>query len=248
MSLDARRTRSRPNLSRARILTEAARIFNRLGYYGATLDDVARALGATKAALYYYVANKEELLFQCCRVPIEIGLEGIRRAQEQAEAPDEQLRLALVSYIDGMTDQLRGSVVLLEEGALSPEHYREVKAGRDEYERQLRGIIARGIAQEVFVPCDARLVGFALFGAMNWIPTWYDPAGRRPRPRGRRPLPRLPGPRPPGRARARAPWGGTLNFEPTAEQVQLRQAAREFMRRECPPEVVHRALPERRRS
>src|SRR3990170_1801428 len=154
MSLDARRTRSRPNLSRARILTEAARIFNRLGYYGATLDDVARALGATKAALYYYVANKEELLFQCCRVPIEIGLEG-------------------------MTDQLRGSVVLLEEGALSPEHYREVKAGRDEYERQLRGIIARGIAQEVFVPCDARLVGFALFGAMNWIPTWYDPAGRR---------------------------------------------------------------------
>jgi len=27
------------------------------------------------------------------------------RAQEQAEAPDEQLRLALVSYIDGMTDQ-----------------------------------------------------------------------------------------------------------------------------------------------
>src|SRR3989338_1078488 len=177
MSLDARRTRSRPNLSRARILTEAARIFNRLGYYGATLDDVARALGATKAALYYYVANKEELLFQCCRVPIEIGLEGIRRAQEQA--PDEQLRLALVSYIDGMTDQLRGSVVLLEEGALSPEHYREVKAGRDEYERQLRGIIARGIAQEVFVPCDARLVGFALFGAMNWTPTWYAPAGRR---------------------------------------------------------------------
>ena len=179
METSERRPRTRAHLSRERILAEAARIFNRLGYYGATLDDVARALGATKAALYYYVANKEELLFQCCRVPIEIGLEGIRRAQEQAEAPDEQLRLALVSYIDGMTDQLRGSVVLLEEGALSPEHYREVKAGRDEYERQLRGIIARGIAQEVFVPCDARLVGFALFGAMNWIPTWYDPAGRR---------------------------------------------------------------------
>src|SRR3970040_2535165 len=92
METSERRTRTRANLSRERILAEAARIFTRLGYHGATLDDVARALGVTKAALYYYVANKEELLFQCCKVPIAIGLEGIRRAQAEAAAPDEQLR------------------------------------------------------------------------------------------------------------------------------------------------------------
>lgn len=179
MDAPERRTRTRANLSRARILAEAARIFNRLGYHGATLDDVARALGVTKAALYYHVANKEELLFQCCRVPIEIGLEGIRKAVAQAGAPDEQLRLALACYIEGMTDQLRGSVVILEEGTLSPAHYRWVRDGRDEYERELRGIIARGIAAEVFVPCDPRVVGFAILGAMNWIPKWYDPDGSR---------------------------------------------------------------------
>ncbi|MBI4270938.1 MAG: TetR/AcrR family transcriptional regulator [Candidatus Rokubacteria bacterium] len=173
------RTRARPGLSRERILAEAARIFNRLGYHGATLDDVARALGVTKAALYYYVANKEELLFQCCKVPIAIGLEGIRRAQAEAAAPDEQLRRALAAYIEGITDQLRGSVVILEEGTLSAERYREVKAERDEYERQLRGIIARGVADGAFVPCDLRLVGFALLGAMNWIPKWYRPDGPR---------------------------------------------------------------------
>ena len=169
----------RANLSRERILAEAARIFNRLGYHGATLDDVARALGVTKAALYYHVANKEELLFQCCRVPIEIGLEGIRDALAQASAPDEQLRLALARYIEGMTDQLRGSVVILEEDTLSPAHYRWVKERRDEYERELRGVIERGIAEEVFVPCDPRVVGFAILGAMNWIPKWYHHDGTR---------------------------------------------------------------------
>ncbi len=171
--------RARASLSRERILAEAARVFNRLGYHGTTLDDIARALGVTKAALYYYVRSKEELLFQCCRVPIQMGLDGIRRAQAEVSAPDEQLRLALASYIEGMTDQFSGSVVLLEEGALCPEHQREVIAGRDEYERQLRGIIERGIAGGVFVPCDPRLVGFAILGAMNWIPRWYSPEGER---------------------------------------------------------------------
>ena len=42
---------ARGSLTRERILAEAARIFNRRGYHGTTLDDVARALGVTKAAL-----------------------------------------------------------------------------------------------------------------------------------------------------------------------------------------------------
>jgi TetR/AcrR family transcriptional regulator len=173
------RTRPRPNLTPARILAEAARIFNRLGYHGTALDDVAQALGVTKAALYYHVQSKEELLFQCCKVPVEIGLEGIRRARILARAPDEQLRLALACYIEGMTDQLRGSVVILEEGTLSAAHYREVQAGRDAYERELREIIGRGIAEEVFEPCDPRVIGFAILGAMNWIPKWFRPEGDR---------------------------------------------------------------------
>jgi TetR/AcrR family transcriptional regulator len=173
------RTRPRPNLTPARILAEAARIFNRLGYHGTALDDVARALGVTKAALYYHVESKEELLFQCCKLPVEIGLEGIRRARMQARAPDEQLRLALACYIEGMTDRLRGSVVILEEGALSAAHDREVKAGRDAYERQLREVIARGVVEGVFEPCDPRVIGFAILGAMNWIPRWFRPEGDR---------------------------------------------------------------------
>ncbi|MDP2625660.1 MAG: TetR/AcrR family transcriptional regulator, partial [Candidatus Rokubacteria bacterium] len=133
----------------------------------------------TKAALYYHVRSKEELLFQCHQVLIEIALEGIRAARERASSADEQLRLALGYYIEGIMDQLRGSVVLLEEGALTPAHQRQVIAGRDEYERQLREIIARGGRDGVFVPCDPRLAGFALLGAGNWIPKWYSPAGLR---------------------------------------------------------------------
>jgi TetR/AcrR family transcriptional regulator len=170
---------ARGSLTPERILAEAARIFNQRGYHGTTLEGVARALGVTKAALYYHVRSKEELLFRCHQVLVEIALEGVRSARECASSADEQLRLALTSYIEGILDHLRGSVVLLEHGALTPAHQRQVIAGRDEYERQLREIIAGGVRDGVFVPCDPRLVGFALLGAGNWIPKWYSPSGTR---------------------------------------------------------------------
>lgn len=178
MPQTASRSRGRSALTRERILAEAARVFNRRGFHGATLSDVARALGVSKAALYYHVSSKEELLFECCRVPIEIALGGLRRARLECEAPDEQLRRALASYITAMTDQLRGSVVLREDGALSPEHQQAVRAGRDAYEGELVEIIERGMAEKLFAAGDARLVTFALLGAMNWIPRWFRPDGR----------------------------------------------------------------------
>lgn len=176
-----RRTKPRPrnNLTLERIIAEGARVFNRRGYYGTTLDDMARALGVTKAALYYYVRSKEDVLFRCHEASLDIGMEGIHRALLESSAPDEQLRIALREYIMAMTDQLRGTLALLEEGALSGRHLRQIIRRRDTYERTLRKIIERGVAARVFVPCDPKLIGFAILGAMNWIPKWFSPDGKR---------------------------------------------------------------------
>lgn len=170
--------RSRFGLTTEKILAKSAQVFNRRGYGGTTLDHIARALGVTKAALYYYVQSKEEILFQCHQRSLDIGMEGIRQALSRSSAPDEQLKIAIAYYIEGMTDQLRGTAVLLDEGALSPPRHRQIIARRDEYERMLRRIMEEGIAAGVFVPCDPKLVGFAILGAMNWIPKWYDPSGK----------------------------------------------------------------------
>ena len=153
-------------LTRERILAVSGRVFNQRGYHGTTLDDIARALGVTKAALYYHVKNKEELLFQCHQLALDIGMEGFHRA--------------LAHYIEGMADQLKGTVVLLEQGALTPRHHRRIVRSRDEYEQALRKMIAGGITAGVFVPCDPKLVGFAILGAVHWIPKWYHPAGSSP--------------------------------------------------------------------
>ena len=61
---------------RDRVLKAAAHCFNRKGYSGTSLKDVASILGLTDPALYYYVRNKEELVYLCYVRATELGKEA----------------------------------------------------------------------------------------------------------------------------------------------------------------------------
>ena len=172
-----RTTTRRATLTQERILNESARVFNRRGYHGTRVDDIARALHVTKAALYYHVRSKEEVLFRCHLRSLEIAMEGMALARERTTAPDERLRITLRHYLQRMTDQLTATVALLDEGVLSPVLHRRLVRKRDAFERELRAILEDGVAAGTFVACNPKLIGFAMLGAINWIPKWFDPDG-----------------------------------------------------------------------
>ena len=50
---------------RIEILKSAAASFQRRGYHGASVEQIASALNMTKGNLYYYFKNKEEILYVC---------------------------------------------------------------------------------------------------------------------------------------------------------------------------------------
>ena len=78
----ARRRRPRDHeVKREAVIRAAARAFNERGYHHTSLDDIAADLGVTKPTVYYYVANKEQLLFECFLA----GLRPIREALREAE-------------------------------------------------------------------------------------------------------------------------------------------------------------------
>src|SRR6476660_1301660 len=54
-----------PPSTRVQILQSAAVAFRRLGYHGATVEQIAASLRMKKGNLYYYFRNKEEILFAC---------------------------------------------------------------------------------------------------------------------------------------------------------------------------------------
>ena len=71
-------------VKREAVIRAAAHAFNRKGYHNTSLDDIAAALEVTKPTVYYYVTNKEQLLFEC----FVAGVEQIRAAFREVQAAE----------------------------------------------------------------------------------------------------------------------------------------------------------------
>ena len=59
------------------VLLAGARLFTRQGFQGTSLDDIAKSLGVTKPTLYYYIANKEEILIECVERALTAFQQGL---------------------------------------------------------------------------------------------------------------------------------------------------------------------------
>ncbi len=72
---------------------------------------------------------------------------------------------------------MQGTALTLDLQALSPALLKRVVAKRDRFDRGLRAIIQQGIDDGLFAPGDAKMLAFAMIGAVNWIRKWFNPAG-----------------------------------------------------------------------
>lgn len=159
------------------LLREAAASFNRRGYHGTSLADIAKKLGVTKAALYTYVPSKEELLYYCHNAAMDSAIESLHKAQASGGNGLEKLTLTLRHYLEMMLGQEGGYVILLEENAMKPAHVRAIVKRRDQFEHGLREFVVDGMADGSIVQCNPKLAVFMLMGALNWSRKWYRPNG-----------------------------------------------------------------------
>jgi TetR/AcrR family transcriptional regulator len=162
---------------RVEILRSAASAFRRRGYHGASTGEIARALRMTKGSLYYYFKNKEEILFFCHDYSLDVLLEQLERVQQGGGHPADKLRALVEAFVHHILDDLRGTALTLEFTALSPPLLRRVITKRDRFDRGVRQVLQEGIDAGAFAPGDAKLLTFAVLGAVNWIPRWFDPRG-----------------------------------------------------------------------
>lgn len=159
------------------LLREAAASFNRRGYHGTSLAEIAKKLGVTKAALYTYVPSKEELLYYCHDSAMDTAIESLHKARASGGSGREKLSATLLNYLEMMLGEEGGYVVLLEENAMKPAHVRAIIKRRDLFEEGLRELVAEGIEDGSIVPCNPKLAVFMAMGALNWGRKWYRPNG-----------------------------------------------------------------------
>jgi AcrR family transcriptional regulator len=165
-------------LKRNRMLKAAARCFNIKGYSGTSLKDVADLLGLTDAALYYYVRNKQELVYLCYVRAADLGREAMQRAIDEGEDGLETVRRYLRYHIEYMVGDQGPIAIMSEIPSLKPEHREEVLELSRTHSAAFEALLERGIADGSIAPCDVRMTGNAIMGSLNWIPKWFhgDPA------------------------------------------------------------------------
>src|SRR3569623_3125445 len=85
------------------VLDEAARRLNARGVSLTSLSEIAQALGLTRAALYYYVEDRDDLVFQCYRRACEAMARDLDAAAKATGTGLDRLR----AFVDRELDESR---------------------------------------------------------------------------------------------------------------------------------------------
>ncbi len=167
---------------RQRILDEAARLFVDQGYAATTLRQIATAAGIKAGSVYYHFASKDELFEAVLARGIDVMEAAFAAATDESAELDPRTMLR---------HHVRAHLAsLFEHGPYTAAHVTafhtappEVRAAaverRDAYEalwsELLRDLVAARALRADLAISTTRLF---LFGAMNSMVEWFDPAGR----------------------------------------------------------------------
>jgi len=163
---------------RAGLLAAAARVFAARGYDRTSMRDLARASRMSLAGMYYYVAGKEDLLLEIQKGSFERVRRGAEEAVAGAATPEERLLAFIRHHVMFFTSHMDEMKVLAHEAeSLTGAPLEEVRRLKKAYVGLLLDLLAALDAQDGGHRMDRHVAAYTLFGMMNWIYTWYDPAG-----------------------------------------------------------------------
>jgi len=170
-----RRRRPRDHeVKREAVIRAAARAFDQRGYHHTSLDDIAADLGVTKPTVYYYVANKEQLLFECFLAGLTPIRESFRSAERLPGPGRARLNAVIRGYAAAMASEYGWCMVRAHDQDLGPEMRRQINALKSEIDQGIRRLLRGGIEDGSIEPCDPKIAAFAVAGALNWIAHWYQ--------------------------------------------------------------------------
>lgn len=158
----------------------AARVFYEKGYDGASMQDIAAAVGLTKAGLYHHVGSKDRLLFEIMNYGMDILDETVLEKVKSIQDPQAKLRQTIIGHIDLVVRarDLEITVILHENRSLKGALRKKINTRKKAYIHFLEDLITQVQDQSGHEPLiSPALATFNLLGIINWLYQWYRPDG-----------------------------------------------------------------------
>jgi TetR/AcrR family transcriptional regulator len=162
---------------RRAILDRSAELFAEHGYDRASMSRIAEACGVSKANLYHYYRDKEELLFDVIRFHLEELLEVVEAADNPDLSPAARLKELVAALLEAYRDaDAQHNVQINGLRLLPPDRQTELKAMERELVRIFSDAVA-GVAPQLKGTKLLKPVTMSLFGMINWHYLWFKSTG-----------------------------------------------------------------------
>ncbi|WP_278923660.1 MULTISPECIES: TetR/AcrR family transcriptional regulator [Pseudophaeobacter] len=168
---------------RGQILKSAARVFAEAGYDRASMTQLARECGISKANIYHYYDSKDAVLFGLLETYLRDLRDRVCGVDVAGLSPEDGLRRVVAEILlayQGADDEHKVQSNAM--GALPEEQQKLLRA----YQRALVQFLSdtlQTVAPEAFAkdPSKLRATTMSVFGMLNWYYMWNSGAGSKAR-------------------------------------------------------------------
>jgi len=163
----------------AEVYRTAAQIILRKGYDATSINDIANALGMTKAGLYHYINGKKELLFDIMNFGLDELDEEVAAPAGEIDDPEARLRFIIASHAKLVTRGQGAITILVDEiTALTPAQNRIITRRKRDYFNRLRELLRTLKEQGKLQDVDITAATFSLLGMISWLSRWFRHDGK----------------------------------------------------------------------
>jgi AcrR family transcriptional regulator len=168
MSVNRRTQEARSATTRAALMAAARPLFTERGFGGVGTEEIVRAAGVTRGALYHQFADKTELFAAVYEAVQEEVSAGLGERIDGAEAADalELMRMGAAAWLESAADPEVQRIVLLDAPAvLGWERWREI--GMRHGMGLVEGVLAHAVETGAIKSQPVAPLAHVLMGAMD---------------------------------------------------------------------------------
>ncbi len=163
---------------RNEILRRATEVFERQGVRQTSIEDIAKAVGIKREAIYYYFKGRREILVEIILPQSHMLLLNLRNIVHSNRLFTDKLHDAIQSHLQSFNPSYLEMTVALREDHFfgKDDKFKELRQVWNEYSNIWTQLIAEGQKSGEFrSEPNPKLISYAILGMCNWLSRWFDP-------------------------------------------------------------------------